>query len=165
LVNANHRSGTRPRGCKPGRKGCPRLLPRTLQFDRNEVVNLVRLLFQAKMHHEILHSEQFTGFGIPDFGDALTAECQRQMNSGIRQAPTAIIGIEWGWGGAVVIGQAGCGMALARRLGWWRKECRGAESKSVRVLNLLQEIYPRIHPMIDSACVCLQVLRRFPVIV
>jgi hypothetical protein len=24
-------------------------------------------LLQAKMHHEILHGEQFTGFGIPDF--------------------------------------------------------------------------------------------------
>jgi len=38
-----------------------------LQFDRNKVVNLVRLFFQAKMHHEILNGEQFTDFSIPDF--------------------------------------------------------------------------------------------------
>jgi hypothetical protein len=38
-----------------------------LQLNRNKVVKLVGLFFQAKMHHEILDGEQFADFGIPDF--------------------------------------------------------------------------------------------------
>jgi hypothetical protein len=43
------------------------LFTEPVQLNRNEVVNLVRFLLQAKMHHEVLHGKQFTGLSIPGF--------------------------------------------------------------------------------------------------
>ena len=48
-------------------QGVHGLVAEALQFDRNEIVYLVGLLLQGKMHHEVFDGEQFTDFSIPNF--------------------------------------------------------------------------------------------------
>jgi hypothetical protein len=40
---------------------------KSLEFDRNSVIETAWLPLQAKVHHELLYAEKFAFLGIPNF--------------------------------------------------------------------------------------------------